>query len=212
MKPGKLTVEHGIYCLAFLMALGVRFLALGSSFLSDQEATWALQALNLAKNSHALIGAQPAYVLLTSALFYVFPSSEWLARFWPALVGSLLVLSPFLFRKHLGKVAAMCLAFFLALDPGMVAVSRQADGSMLAITFVVLAFGFYLQCQPVLLGICAGLAILSGPELWPGLLALALVAGWSSFSKPPAAETQAAEDTGTVPGPGILCLLLHLPR
>jgi hypothetical protein len=203
MKPGKLSVEHGIYCLAFIMALLVRFLALGNSFLSDQEATWALQALNLAKNSHALIGAQPAYVLLTSALFYMFSSSEWLARFWPALVGSLLVLSPFLFRKHLGKVAAICLAFFLALDPGMVAVSRQADGSMLAITFVVLALGFYLQCQPVLLGICAGLAILSGSELWPGLVALALVAGWSSFLKPPAAEHQDAEGNDTAPDPGI---------
>jgi hypothetical protein len=184
MKPGKLTVEHALYCLAFLVALAVRFLALGGSLLSDQEATWALQALNLAKNSHALIGAQPAYVLLSSLLFYLFPSSEWLARFWPALVGSLLVLSPFLYRKHLGKIAAICLAFFLALDPGMVAVSRQADGSILAVTFVVLAFGFYLQCLPAFAGICAGLAILSGPALWPGLLALALVAGWSAFSKP----------------------------
>ena len=31
MKPGKLTVEHGLYCLAFLIALGVRFLALGAA-------------------------------------------------------------------------------------------------------------------------------------------------------------------------------------
>lgn len=190
MKPGKLTVEHAIYCLAFLIALSVRFLALGASLLSDQEATWALQALNLTKNSHALIGAQPAYVLLTSALFYMLPSSEWLARFWPALVGSLLVLSPFIFRKYLGNTTALCLAFFLALDPGMVAVSRQADSTILAVTFVILAFGFYLQCKPAFMGICAGLAILSGPQLWPGMVGLALVVGWSAFSKPPAGTTK----------------------
>jgi hypothetical protein len=200
MKPGKITVEYGIYCLAFLIALGIRFLALGTSFLSDQEATWALQAVNLAKNSHALIGAQPAYVLLTSALFYMLPSTEWLARFWPALVGSLLALSPFMFRKHLGKAAALCLAFFLALDPGMVAASRHAgDGIIMAVTFVVLAFGFYLQGQPALMGISAGLALLSGPELWPGLLALALVAGWSAVSKPVDAENHPAQATNTNP-------------
>ena len=184
MKPGKINVEHGLYCLAFFIALGVRFLALGASFLSDQEATWALQALNLAKNSHTLIGVQPAYILLTAALFYMLPSSQWLARFWPALAGSLLVLSPLLFRKQLGKTAALCVAFFLALDPGMVAVSRQADGSMLAITFVVLALGFYLQCKPAWMGISAGLALLSGPALWPGLLGLALAAGWLAVFKP----------------------------
>jgi len=195
MKPGKITIEHGLYCLAFLVALGVRFMALGASFLSNQEATWALQALNLAKTSHALVGVQPAYVLLTSVLFYIFPSSDWLARFWPALVGSLLALSPFLFRKQLGNTAALCVAFFLALDPGMVAVSRQADGGMLAVTFVVLTLGFYLQCKPALVGICAGLAVLSGPELWPGLVGLALVALWLSLIKPTAIEDHPAEGT-----------------
>ncbi len=209
MKPGKFTVEHGIYCLAFLIALGIRFMALGNSFLSDQEATWALQAVNLARNSHALIGAQPAYVLLTSALFYLLPSSEWLARFWPALVGSLLALSPLMFRKHLGNVAALCMAFFLALDPGMVAASRQAGGSsIMAVTFVVLAFGFYLQSQPALMGICAGLAILSGPQLWPGLIALALVAGWSAVSKPAGAENQTAQETKTNPSVGWRSVLI----
>jgi len=195
MKPGKLTVEHGLYCLAFFLALGVRFLALGTSFLSDQEANWALQAFNLAQNSHTLIGTQPAYILLTSVLFYLLPSSEWLARFWPALVGSLLALSPFLFRKQLGKTAALCVAFFLALDPGMVAVSRQADGSMLAVTFVVLAFGFYLQNEPAWMGICCGMAALSGSELWPGLLGLALIAGWFALLKPADAESRPAKTT-----------------
>jgi hypothetical protein len=193
MKPGKFTLEHGLYCLAFLLALFIRFLALGASSLSDPEAVWALQALDLAKGSHALIGGQPAYILLTSALFYLLGSSNWLARFWPALVGSLLVISPFLFRKQLGKTAAVCAAFFLALDPGMVTVSRQADGSMLAITFVVLAFGFYLLRRPYWMGICAGLAVLSGPQLWPGLLGLALVAGWSAFLKPADLENHSSE-------------------
>jgi hypothetical protein len=193
MKPGKFTIEYGIYCLAFLIALGIRFLVLGTSFLSDQEATWALQALNLARNSHALIGAQPAYVLLTSALFYVFPSSDGLARLWPALVGSLLAVSPFMFRKHLGRIAALCLAFFLALDPGLVAAARQADGAMLAVTFVVLTFGFYLECKPALMGICAGLAILSGPALWPGLVGLALISGWSALARPADKNNQAVK-------------------
>ena len=38
---------------------------------------------------------------------------------------------------------SLILAFFIALDPGLVAISRQAGSPILAITFLLFAFGFF---------------------------------------------------------------------
>ncbi|MBT7323583.1 MAG: hypothetical protein HN855_00310, partial [Anaerolineae bacterium] len=90
-----------LYFLAFLLALGLRFIQLGALPLTDTEATFALQALALARGSKPLLGAQPGYILLTSIPFYLFESTNFLARFFPALAGSLLVFSPYFFFSPL---------------------------------------------------------------------------------------------------------------
>jgi len=51
----------------------------------------ALQSLSIAKTSsptnQLIIEAQPAYIFLTSWVFGLFGSTNFLARFWPALAG-----------------------------------------------------------------------------------------------------------------------------
>ncbi len=179
MKLKNLTIEHALYILAFVLALGMRLLNLGATSLSDYEATWALQAWEVSRGGEAVIGAHPAYALLTGLLFFVFSSSDALARFLPALLGSVLVLAPFLFRRRLGRKAGLVLAFALALDPGMVAVSRLAGGPMLAVGFMVLALAAWIFEIPVAAGILGGLALLSGPAILPGILGLALA--WTLY-------------------------------
>jgi hypothetical protein len=93
------------------------------------------------------------------------------------LVGGLLALVPFFFRRSLGGEAALILALGIALDPGLVALSRQADGPMLAVGFTLLALGLANYGFLSLAGMSAGLALLSGQALLPGLLALALALG-----------------------------------
>ena len=181
MDIRKINLEHALYLAAFLLALAVRFVNLGAMALPDAEANWALQALQLAhsgplKASFAW-GPQPGYLILTGLTFALFGAENGLARLWPALVGSLLVLMPFFFRRDLGKPAALILAFGLALDPGLAAVSRQAGGSMLALTFVLLALGAWRIRQPLLAGVCAALALLGGPSILLGVLGLALAWG-----------------------------------
>jgi len=181
MDIRKINFEQALYVLAFLLALTVRLLNLGAMALPDAEANWALQALQLAhsgplKASFAW-GPQPGYVILTGATFALFGAGNGLARLWPALAGSLLVLTPLFFRRDLGKPAALVLAFGLALDPGLAAVSRQASGSMLALTFVLLALGAWRIRQPILAGVCAALALLGGPSILLGVLGLALAWG-----------------------------------
>lgn len=169
----ELRVEDLLYLLAFVLALGVRLLRLGSAPLSDAEADLALRALD----GSLQVGTQPLYVVLTSWLFFlVGGSSNFLARFWPAVAGAALVLTPRLFRRPLGWRAALMLAFFLALDPGLVAVSRQADGHMLAVSLVVLTLGWLWNRRPVAAGVAAGLGLLAGPAVWQGVLAWG--AGW----------------------------------
>ncbi|MCL4530929.1 MAG: hypothetical protein M1282_16160 [Chloroflexi bacterium] len=167
--------ESILYSLAFILALTVRFIKLGAMPLTDVEAHWALQALGIAQGAHPALGSQPAYVLLTSILFFAYGGgTNFLARLIPALTGSALALVPYLFRERLKPRPSLILAFFLALDPGLVALSRQAGSPILALTFVFLAWGFWDHRHSRWAGVFAGMALLSGSSLWEGLLGLGL--------------------------------------
>lgn len=187
MTKRSITFEHLLYFLAFLLAAGLRFLNLGSAGLSELEAGWAMQALRVARGEPLAAAplAQPAYIFLTGLTFTVLPATDALARFWPALSGSLLVLLPLFFRSALGRTAALICAFGLALDPGLVAGARTAGGPLMAASFALLALGFWRERQTVLAGLLAGLAVLSGPGLFFGLILAGLGllvfrrSGWS---------------------------------
>jgi hypothetical protein len=121
------------------------------------------------------LGSQPAYVVLTSAVFYAFGgATNALARLIPALTGSAMILLPVLFRERLKPRAAVILAFAIALEPGLASISRQAGSPVMAVTFVLAAWGLWERRNFQWAGACAGLALLSGPALWPGLLGLAI--------------------------------------
>jgi hypothetical protein len=160
--------------LAFTLALAVRLLRLGEMPLSDAEAAWALQAFDLARGRPFEFGPQPGYVNLTAFVFFILQASNFAARLIPALAGSALVLAPALFRDRLGDKAAILLAFLLALDPGLLALSRMAGGPILAVSLTLLAWGVWRNGYTRLGGFLAGLALLSGSALWPGLLGLGL--------------------------------------
>jgi hypothetical protein len=173
MKPFR--HQTVLYVIVFLLALAVRLIRLGTWTLTDVEARWALQALGVAQGAHPALGSQPAYVLLTSIVFFFYGGgTNFLARFVPALAGSFLVFVPYLFRERLKPRPSLILAFFLAFDPGLVALSRQAGSTILAVTFVLFAWGFWERKQSRFAGVFTGLALLSGASLWEGLLGLGL--------------------------------------
>ncbi len=167
--------ETILYLLAFGLALAIRLYHLGALPLIDGEASWALQALGVAQGAKPALGSQTAYILPTSLLFFLLGAgTNFLARLFPALVGSALVFVPWIFRERLKPRPSLILAFFLALDPGLLALSRQAGGAILAVAFLLFAWGFWEKRQPHLTGIFAALALMSGPTLWAGLLGLGL--------------------------------------
>ena len=142
---------------------------------NEAEAGWAYQAYQVAQAEPVQIGSQPAYVLLTSSIFFFFSSSEAFARLLPALIGSMVVVLPFALKEKIGKQAALIAAFGLALDPLMVAVSRQAGSPMLAVGFAALAVAAWQLAKPAAVGIFAALFLLSGQTAVVAILSVCLV-------------------------------------
>jgi hypothetical protein len=170
--------EGWLYGLAFLLALAVRFVALDAMPLNDTEATSALQALQLSQGLKPVLGPHPAYILLTTPLFFLYGGgTDVLARAIPALAGSVLVFAPLLFANRIKPRPTLVLAFFIALDPGLTAISRQVGSPILAVTFLVFALGYLNQKKLPVAGMFAGLALLGGPAIWPGILGIAITWG-----------------------------------
>jgi hypothetical protein len=184
MKLNKSPSVRSLYWLAFLLALGLRLFQLGAASLTDGEANWALQALSLARGQPVVLGAQPAYLLLTSLLFSVFKDTNFLARLFPALAGSLIIWLPFYFQRWLGegqwiRRAGILMAFGLAIDPGLVSLSRQVGSPMPALAFSLLFLASLYNRRMVWAGIFAGMALLSGPAILQG--ALILLVSWGVY-------------------------------
>ena len=101
MNSPRFKREFVLYGLAFLLALTLRLVRLGAFPLTDSEAAAALQALEVVRGLREGIGPHSLYVLLTSAFFFPFDSTNFFARLAPALTGSLLVFVPMLFQHRL---------------------------------------------------------------------------------------------------------------
>ncbi|MHC1784482.1 MAG: hypothetical protein AB9891_17300 [Anaerolineaceae bacterium] len=170
MKTIKFSNENLSALIIFLAALGFRLIDLGRVPLSDHEARLALTALSLAKGTGASMLSQPGYISLTSLLFFLFGSSDFLARLIPVVSGSLLALSTIFYRKQLGTRTSLVLAVLFAIDPGLLALSRTADGTTMVLVLTLMAAGMLFNGRMILGGVCAGLALLGGPLLWPGAI------------------------------------------
>jgi len=136
-----LTVENALYAAVFLLAVALRFGGLGAHPLNEAEAREALSVWRFVRGlPEAAQPASPAYFFFTAIHFLIFPPGEWAARLAPALAGSLLVLLPWFFRDWLGRWGALVASGLLAVSSSLIAASRGADGTLLAL----LAWGLAL--------------------------------------------------------------------
>jgi hypothetical protein len=221
MQSPRITIQTTLYALAFSLALFLRLLNLGAAPLSETEAGHALRALGVVRPQAAVLTgypmettiSQPGYTALTAAAFSLLGAENFQARLWPTLAGALLVLLPACFRRELGRRAALIMAFGLAVDPGLVIVSRQAGETMLALAFTLLALGMWHIRRPLLAGLLGGCALLCGTAFLQGAAGLALAwvatrlilrrraSGEEPLSEPPA---PAAWRTALLAGAAIL--------
>lgn len=201
--------EGWLYALAFLAAIAIRLIALGAMPLTDAEAAPALQALRLSQSARPALDPHPLYILSTYVLFLLFGGgTNFLARFVPALVGSLFVLAPLLFDDRIKPRPSLILAFFLVLDPGLVAISRQAASPMPAIAFLIFSIGFYNKNKTVHAAVAAALALLSGPSVWFGLLGIGITFAIAQFLPTSIHLSSLRRSSGQAFLPFIITLLL----
>lgn len=165
---------------AFVIGAAFRLIRLGVLSLDNHEAGFALQALAVARGEQTIFGDQIAYVGLTGINFLLFSASNFMARLWPALSGSLVVFIPYLFSKLIGKWPAVLGSILLALSPDMVGPSRIIGSPMMAMVFLLLALGLFLRKKPILTGLCLGLGLMSGPGFWFGAVILGVSFGLST--------------------------------
>ena len=190
--------EGWLYALAFLCAIFLRFAHLGAMPLTDAESAPALQALHIAQGLKPALDPHPLYILFTSILFFLYgDGTDFFARWIPALAGSVFVFVPLLFADRIKPRASLVLSFFIALDPGLVSISRQAASPILAVVFLFFALGFFNQNKASLAGVFAALVLLSGPSSWMGILSIGITQGILRFlnSRRMPAEEQAAHKT-----------------
>jgi hypothetical protein len=176
-----------LYAGAVAIALALRFAGLSAFPLSDTEAAQAWAALHLARGQIvADLGAtNPLYTVLTAALFFVGGPGDFLARLWPAVAGTAVVLLPLGMRRAFNRSEAILASFLLALSPGITAISHLAGGATLALLpmgiLILLAAEEGLAQSPGLAGVCAGAALATGSDGLTGLLLLGLGIGIASL-------------------------------
>ena len=172
MNLKSITIEQSLYILILIIAIGIRILGIDDVPLSDFEAGKAVQALQASRGEIPNFSPGPAYPVLTSLTFFLFADTNAYARIWPVIAGCLLVISPYFMRPVLGSKAALIMALGLALSPIFVSFSRLASGEIMTVGFALMAIGMVLNRKPILVGIFAGLMLLSGQTAIQGLLGI----------------------------------------
>ncbi len=123
-------------CYATLLVIGLtmRLWDLGARAMHHDESLHALYSWKLSNGegfSHNPMMHGPLQFEVNAALFFALGDSEVTARVLYALMGTVLILMPFLFRSRLGRLGALFAAALLTFSPAMLYYSRFARNDIL---------------------------------------------------------------------------------
>jgi uncharacterized protein (TIGR03663 family) len=177
-----LTVEVAVWILVAAIALALRLVHLDVAPLNAGEAREAMLAWRAATGQGMPgSGYSPLLLALDALLFALCGASDSLARLWPALLGGLLALTPWLLRQRIGRVGALVAGLYLALSPTALVASRQLDGAVAAALGGMAFLGGLVRFRDTdnrpWLTLSAGglaLAVTSSPSAYGLLLAMGL--------------------------------------
>ncbi len=174
------TIETLAYAAILVLAAALRLIHLSAAPLTTSEASQALAAFN---STPMPTGGSPLLYAINQLVFGITGTSlgDAGARLAAALMGTLAVLLPSLYRRSIGRLGALAAALILAISPTLVFASRLMDGQALAAMLALAALGFGLRYgetrRPRDLRIAAisiGLALISGPGALTALIAIGL--------------------------------------
>ena len=171
----KLTLTHLIYIAILILAITFRMVNLGAVSLTNEEARSALCALDA--NRQGCGDISTLYTFFTNAIFTIFGDTNFTARVFPAMIGSLIVLLPYLLKPLVERKTGIVLAVCLALDPILIQTSRTAGGPILGIVFILFTLVFLLKQDWRTALMIAAFGLLCGSSFWIGSISLGLTYG-----------------------------------
>ncbi|MDO8673005.1 MAG: TIGR03663 family protein [Dehalococcoidia bacterium] len=130
--PGFLSCELVVCAAIFILGFAVRIAQLDSYPLSLGEAARALSGWQLMRGEFPISGQEPLVTLFTALSFFALGDNDFMARLAPVLIGSAMVLLPWLLRERLGNSGAIMASLFLAISPTFVFYSRTLSGEAFA--------------------------------------------------------------------------------
>jgi hypothetical protein len=162
-----LTFEVAGYMGLLLLALSARLFLLDLWPLSEAELPVALSALRAARGeAWRARSYSPLLFDFDLLLFALTRATEGAARLVSVLAGTVLVGTPYLFRRRLGRWGALAGASLMAASPLGLYLSRSGDGTVLALLFVVLALASLEHDRPGLLVMSVALGVLTAPGFY----------------------------------------------
>ncbi len=163
MKIKLFTIDYLIYGLILIMGIAFRFINLGSLPLSDVESSVSLHALSLISGENAeTISDQTVLSNIQAVFFFLFGNSNFFARLFPAVIGVLFILVPFLFRNFLNPKMMIILSFWIALSPTFVSLSRQVDSTILFLFSISIFFYYFIKQSVIPSAVFFVISLLSG--------------------------------------------------
>jgi hypothetical protein len=157
----RIDVERLAWIGALLLAALARLPALGALPLSVADSARAYDTWTVANGHLPGFWSGDLVQTLTAGAFKILGASDWTARLSAAALGTGLVATLLLYRPFVGAAASLIAAYFLALSPVFVAVSRSlspsAAGALLALAAGGALLGFIERPRPAPLAWLAGL-------------------------------------------------------
>ncbi len=119
--------ERVVLVAILLMAVLTRFFILGDRVMSHDEAlhtkfSWYLYSGSGYRHNPMMHG--PLLFHMTALNYFLFGVNDFVARIFPAALGVALVLSPFLFRRWLGRGGALIASLLLLISPSITYYNR----------------------------------------------------------------------------------------
>jgi len=119
--------ETVLYILILIAAIFSRFYILGDRAISHDESIHTKFSWNLYKGQgfqHNPMMHGPLLFEVTAFFYFIFGPNDFTSRIYPALTGIALVMAPLLFRKWLGRHAALAASLLMLLSPSISYYSR----------------------------------------------------------------------------------------
>lgn len=164
----RLDWEKTLYLSLIILALVTRLWGLGLRVQSHDESLHTKYSWNLYAGQgfqHTPLMHGPLLFHATAASYFLFGDNDFTARLFVALVGVAIVAFPYLLRRWLGQMGALCASFFLLISPSIAYYSRYIRHDipviLWALTLIFAIFSYLRDGQEKWLYVMAGAISLS---------------------------------------------------